>query len=57
MGTIWGLRYENGQVTAQKTLAKDNPLRQVASFGEDGEGELYVLAFDGKIYEIVEAAK
>jgi hypothetical protein len=53
MGTIWGLRYEKGEVTAQWKLSKENPLRSIASFAEDAEGELYVLAFDGKIYELV----
>ncbi|MBI3852299.1 MAG: PQQ-dependent sugar dehydrogenase [Verrucomicrobia bacterium] len=55
LGTIWGLRYENGQVTASGTLAKSNPSRQIASFAEDRDGEIYVLAFDGKIYELAEA--
>ncbi len=55
LGTIWGARCENGEVTIQQTLAKENPLRQVASFAEDSEGEVYVLAFDGNIYEIVAA--
>jgi hypothetical protein len=56
-GTIFGLRYENGQVTTYGELSKPNPTRLVASFGEDRDGELYVLAFDGKIYEIVAPAK
>ena len=54
-GTVWGLRFAGGQVTASGTLVKSNPLRNLASFGEDADGELYVLAFDGKIYEFVEA--
>lgn len=51
MGTIWGLRYENGQITARGTLAKENPVRPIASFGEDDEGELYMASFDGQIYQ------
>jgi quinoprotein glucose dehydrogenase len=54
MGTIWGLRYEGGKVTADGILSKPNPMRKIASFGQDDEGELYVLAFDGHIYQIVE---
>jgi glucose/arabinose dehydrogenase len=54
MGTIWGLRYENGKVTTNAELLKPNALRPVASFAEDGEDEIYMLSFDGKIYEIVE---
>ncbi|MEW6304540.1 MAG: PQQ-dependent sugar dehydrogenase [Verrucomicrobiota bacterium] len=57
LGTIWGLRRENGKVTEHGTLIKQNPVRQVASFAEDPDGEIYVLAFDGKIYEFVEAPK
>ena len=25
----------------------------IASFGEDAQGELYILAFDGRIHELV----
>src|SRR5882724_2918951 len=57
MGTIWGLRYENQQLTAHGTLVKANPLRSIASFGEDRDGELYLLSFDGKIYTLTEPAK
>jgi glucose/arabinose dehydrogenase len=57
MGTVWGLRYENGQVTTHGQLIKPNPLHAIASFAEDGEGELYAVVFDGKIYDLVEAAK
>ena len=57
MGTIFGLRYQDGKVTTYGELVKPNALRPVASFAEDGNGEIYVLSFDGKIYEIVEAAK
>lgn len=56
-GTIFGLRYANGEVTTYGELSKPNPTRLVASFGEDRDGELYVLAFDGKIYAIVEPTK
>jgi glucose/arabinose dehydrogenase len=55
MGTIWGLRYDNGQLSADGVLAKANPLRQISSFGEDADGELYALSFDGHIYQIVPA--
>lgn len=55
MGTIWGLRYENGQVTTHGELVKPNPLHAVGSFAEDRDGELYVLLFDGKIYELTKA--
>ena len=57
MGTIWGLRYENGQISARGELSKANPTRPIVSFAEDRDGELYVLSFDGKIYEVLETGK
>ena len=51
-GTIWGLKYEGGRVTARGTLSKENGGRQIASFAEDADGEIYVLAFDSKIYQV-----
>jgi glucose/arabinose dehydrogenase len=57
MGTIWGLRYEKGQLGPYGTLVKESPGRGIASFGEDRDGELYVLSFEGKVYGLVEAGK
>lgn len=57
MGTIWGLRYENGKLTADDVLVPGNIKRNIPSFAEDSSGELYLLSFDGTIYEFVEAAK
>jgi len=54
MGTIWGFRYENAQVTAHGTLVSGNPSRNPVSFAEDREGELYLLCFDGNIYALTE---
>jgi glucose/arabinose dehydrogenase len=50
MGTIWGLRYADGHLTANGVLVAGNPSRTIPSFAEDNDGELYVLSFDGKIY-------
>jgi hypothetical protein len=36
---------------------KGNLARTIPSFAEDSDGELYVLSFDGQIYQLVEAAK
>jgi glucose/arabinose dehydrogenase len=55
VGTIWGLRYANGQLTADDVLVPENPSRNISSFAEDRDGELYVIAFDGNIYEFVAA--
>ena len=62
IGTIWGLRYAAGKLSHHGVLV-DAPLepridkkpvvRAIAGFGEDAEGELLILAFDGRIYELV----
>jgi glucose/arabinose dehydrogenase len=64
LGTIWGLRYEHDKIVANDVLIPHPkglvPLRNVASFGEDGRGELFLLTFEGppkgRIYEIEGAA-
>ena len=57
MGTIWGLRYENGKLTADDVLVPANAKRTIPSFAEDSNGEVYVVSFDGTIYEFVEAGE
>jgi glucose/arabinose dehydrogenase len=57
MGTIWGLRYENGKLTADDIIVPANGKRNVSSFSEDSNGDLYMISFDGTIYELTEAAK
>ncbi len=58
--TIWGLRYENGAMTAHRRLTGGANSAHITSFGEDQAGELYVCAFErldrgpGRIYRIVE---
>lgn|GEM_PF-810599 len=54
-GRIWGLREHEGKAVASGEiidLTRKPPLH-IASFGEDREGELYILGFDGKIYRLV----
>jgi glucose/arabinose dehydrogenase len=52
LGTFWGFRYDydTKQLTAHGTLLQqpDN----IDSFAEDGDGELYALMQDGKIFQI-----
>lgn len=50
LGTIWGLRYENGKVVEQSTLLEQP--KNIVSFAEDSDGELYVLCFDDKIFKL-----
>jgi len=59
-GRIWGLRYEDKQLLADGELIdiKQNPGLKIASFGEDPQGELYILSFhDGRLHELVPRAK
>ena len=45
---IWALRYEKGEVVANKQLALSPS--GISSFGEDEKGEVYILGLDGTIY-------
>ena len=62
LGTIWGLRYQDGKVTERGVVFMQPkgllPLRNVASFGEDGSGEIYILVYEGnvngRIYQLEE---
>ncbi len=51
-GKIWALRYDGTKVTEQRLLI-DSDL-QISSFGEDQSRELFILAFDGRIYRLRE---
>lgn len=47
-GKIWALKYENGAVRENTEIV--NSGLNIASFGVDQSNELYICAFDGKIY-------
>lgn len=53
LGTIFGLRFEGGKVIQSGTLLEQP--KNVASFGQDSYGELYVLLFESPVMRILEA--
>ena len=55
-GGVFGFRASGGKVTSYGTLVRPNPIRRIAGFGQDLAGEIYVLPFDGHIYDLVEPA-
>ena len=50
-GDVWALRYTGGP--ASNELVTDTGVR-IPSFGVDESNELFICAFDGKIYRLVE---
>lgn len=49
-GKLWALRYD-GQGAPENSLLADTDLN-ISSFGLDRGGEIFILAFDGKIYAL-----
>jgi hypothetical protein len=50
-GKIWALDASNANNPVNTTLVESN--LNISSFGVDPKNELYICAFDGKIYRIV----
>jgi glucose/arabinose dehydrogenase len=53
-GWIWSFRYANGAVTEHKEWRLPK-VKSVTSFGEDAEGEIYVLSQNGSVQRIAAA--
>jgi glucose/arabinose dehydrogenase len=49
-GTVWSLRVENGETTDVRRERISVP--QLTSFGEDADGELYVVSQAGAVYRL-----
>ncbi len=56
-GRIWGVKAKDGVGTESGELIdlSKNKVLNVAGFGEDAAGDLFILAFDGKIHRLVPA--
>jgi glucose/arabinose dehydrogenase len=54
-GRIWGLWESSGRVLANGELIAADPRSRlnIAAFAENRDGELYILAFDGRIYRLI----
>ena len=54
-GRIWGVRANDDKVVSNGELidrSRESHLN-IAFFGEDPQGEIYFLAFDGRIYRLM----
>ena len=52
VGKIWALRFDGSTATEVIDLVDSGLV--IPAFGEDRDGELYILSFDGKIYQLSE---
>ena len=48
-GRVWALRHD-GQLVTEHLMLADTDLR-IPSFGEDASRELYIVSFDGTIWQ------
>lgn len=57
-GRIWGVRDKDGQAVESGELIDvgKQKVLNIAAFGENHEGDVLILAFDGKIYHLVPTA-
>ena len=53
-GFVRGFRFANGQATGERRFPELEPAdHSISSFGEDAEGELYILTAGGGVHKIV----
>tara|TARA_B100002052_G_scaffold204206_1_gene186466 strand:- start:1 stop:1185 length:1185 start_codon:yes stop_codon:yes gene_type:complete len=58
-GRIWAFQFANNQVQNLKELTKDINLNDgkgtiyISSFGQDADGELYIIDYSGDIYKLI----
>jgi len=55
-GWVKSFVYRNGAATDHKEWKSLSPGGNITSFGEDGQGELYILTSQGGVYRIIAAA-
>ncbi len=49
-GNVWTLRWDGKQVVENRQVAKTG--LEIAAFGEDQQGEMFLCAFDGHLYRL-----
>ncbi|AMV19287.1 PQQ-dependent sugar dehydrogenase [Planctomyces sp. SH-PL14] len=54
-GKVWVIRREGERVSENPQVAETN--LQIAAFGEDAQGEMYLCAFDGGLYRLAPSGK
>jgi hypothetical protein len=54
-GVVRSFRFQGAPVGHRSWEPELGVLNQIVSFGQDGDGELYVLARDGALYKMVPA--
>ena len=53
-GRVWSVQVAGDKVeNAELIDLKSQPKLAIAAFGEDADGELFILAFDGRIHKLV----
>ncbi len=57
-GRIWGVRAKDGVAVAAGELIdiKQSKPINIAAFGEDAKGDMFILGFDGQVHRLVPAA-